>query len=297
MDIKQLRFLIALDETRHFGQAAARCHVTQPTLSMRLRGLEDELGVELVRRGQRFEGFTEAGQRILAWARTLMAAHDGLYAEAQAFQGQLVGTLRVGLVPLASFDPMPLLQHLRLLHPKLHFQLQVLSTERILEAVASNRLELGISYLEHLDPARFDSLTLTETRMGLLYDERHFSFDQVALDWQAVAGLPLGLLTGAMHFRQSVDHGFRSLGLTPQPVLETDAVYLLLQGVNAGLCCAVVPLAGGFDRLTPHARLIPIDTARTLTPLGLLIRRTEPRLAVADACFQAVKALYAESDR
>ena len=82
MDIKQLRFLIALDETRHFGQAAARCHVTQPTLSMRLRGLEDELGVELVRRGQRFEGFTEAGQRILAWARTLMAAHDGLYAEA-----------------------------------------------------------------------------------------------------------------------------------------------------------------------------------------------------------------------
>ena len=61
MDIKQLRFLIALDETRHFGQAAARCHVTQPTLSMRLRGLEDELGVELVRRGQRSEGSTEAG--------------------------------------------------------------------------------------------------------------------------------------------------------------------------------------------------------------------------------------------
>lgn len=46
MDIKQLKFLIALDETRHFGQAAARCHVTQPTLSMRLRQLEDELGLE-----------------------------------------------------------------------------------------------------------------------------------------------------------------------------------------------------------------------------------------------------------
>ena len=49
MDIKQLKFLIALDETRHFGQAAARCHITQPTLSMRLRQLEDELGLELVR--------------------------------------------------------------------------------------------------------------------------------------------------------------------------------------------------------------------------------------------------------
>ena len=48
MDIKQLKFLIALDETRHFGQAATRCHVTQPTLSMRLRNLENELGLELV---------------------------------------------------------------------------------------------------------------------------------------------------------------------------------------------------------------------------------------------------------
>lgn len=84
MDIKQLKFLCALDETRHFGQAAARCHVTQPTLSMRLRSLEEELGLELVRRSQRFEGFTEAGERVLAWARSLLAAQEGLYAEAAA---------------------------------------------------------------------------------------------------------------------------------------------------------------------------------------------------------------------
>ena len=95
MDIKQLKFLCALDETRHFGQAAARCHVTQPTLSMRLRSLEEELGLELVRRSQRFEGFTEAGERVLAWARSLLAAQEGLYAEA-ACRGQLVGTLRLG---------------------------------------------------------------------------------------------------------------------------------------------------------------------------------------------------------
>jgi hypothetical protein len=81
------KFLIALDETRHFGQAAARCHITQPTLSMRLRNLEDELDLVLVNRGQRFEGFTEAGERVLAWARTLLAAHDGLFAEPQRAAG------------------------------------------------------------------------------------------------------------------------------------------------------------------------------------------------------------------
>lgn len=77
MDIKQLKYLIALDETRHFGKAASQCNVTQPTLSMRIRSLEEELGLVLIVRGQRFEGFTPEGERILAWARALLAAHDG----------------------------------------------------------------------------------------------------------------------------------------------------------------------------------------------------------------------------
>lgn len=67
MDIKQLKYLIALDQTRHFGQAAAACHITQPTLSMRIRNLEEELNLTLIQRGQRFEGFTPEGERILAW--------------------------------------------------------------------------------------------------------------------------------------------------------------------------------------------------------------------------------------
>ncbi|MCP6373743.1 LysR family transcriptional regulator, partial [Klebsiella pneumoniae] len=90
---------------------------TQPTLSMRLRSLEEELGLELVIRGQRFEGFTDAGERVLAWARTLLAAHDGLYAEAAACRGQLVGTLR-----LAGFDPMRLVEAFSGSHPNLRFQ-------------------------------------------------------------------------------------------------------------------------------------------------------------------------------
>ncbi|MCV5746297.1 LysR family transcriptional regulator, partial [Escherichia coli] len=60
MDIKQLKYLIALEQTKHFGQAATLCHITQPTLSMRIRSLEEELDLELIQRSQRFEGFTEA---------------------------------------------------------------------------------------------------------------------------------------------------------------------------------------------------------------------------------------------
>ncbi len=95
MDIKQLKFLIALDETRHFGQAAARCHITQPTLSL--------------------------------------AAYDGLQAEAAACRGNLIGTLRLGVVPLSNFDPLHLMQRLHAEHPNLRFELSSLSSEQILE--------------------------------------------------------------------------------------------------------------------------------------------------------------------
>ncbi|MFF7707458.1 LysR substrate-binding domain-containing protein [Pseudomonas sp. NPDC007930] len=285
MDIKQLRFLIALDETRHFGQAAARCHITQPTLSMRLRNLEEELELPLVVRGQRFEGFTAPGERVLAWARSVLAAYDGLHAEAAACRGHLVGTLRLGVVPLSSFDPVPLLTGLHAEHPQLRFELSALSAEQILEHLASNRIDLGVSFLEQLDNDRFEALPLCETRMGLLYDERHFDFGEQPLSWEAVAALPLGMLTNSMQFRQSIDHAFGSRGLAPQPLLQTDAVHQLLQAVHGGLCCAIMPLDGGLEALTEHLRLQPLDQGSNLASLGLIMRRSAPRSALAEACF------------
>lgn len=284
MDIKQARYLIALAETGNFGQAAERCHVTQPTLSMRLRQLEDELGLQLVHRGQRFEGFSAEGERILAWARSLIAAHEGLLAEASACRGQLVGTLRLGLVPLGGFDPMHLLALYAEQHPHLRFQLSVLSSEAILERLASNALDLGLSYLDRLDRSQFDFIELAQTRIGLLHDRRHFHFERTPT-WAELAQLPLGLLSSGMHFRQSIDHALRSRGLTPQLRLESDSVHSLLQAVSAGLCCTLMPLDSGLEMLQPHLNLLPIEDARTLAPLGLIMRRSAPRSALAEACF------------
>ena len=258
---------------------------------MRLRSLEQELDLQLVNRGQRFESFTAPGERILAWARTVLAAYDGLQAEAAACRGHLIGTLRMGVVPLSSFDPLPLLHRLHQEHPELRFELSALSSEHILEQLASNGLDVGVSYLDRLDHERFDFLALGETRMGLLYDQRHFSFGEQPLSWEALIELPLGLLSGGMHFRQSIDHNFHSRGLTPKPLIETDAVHQLLQAVHGGLCCAVMPLEGGLEALTDDLRLHPIAEAKTVAQLGLIMRREAPRSALAEACF----ALYQKS--
>jgi len=294
MDIKQLKFLIALDQTRHFGQAAALCHITQPTLSMRLRNLEEELDLVLVERGQRFEGFTEAGERILAWARTLLAAHDGLQAEAASCRGQVVGSLRLGSVPLASFNPMALLLPLREKFPELQFQLSSSTSEQIVDGLSRNQLDLGICYLDQVNSSFFDVIELGTTTMGLLHDTRHYQFEQSELAWDELGDLPLGLLSKGMHYRQSLDLSFRSRGLAPLAVLESDSTFQLIQAITSGMCCAVMPLNCGLEDLSEHMRITPISEASVLSPVGLLLRRSEPRSALAEQCFNQARIVFGQ---
>ncbi|MDE1169367.1 MAG: LysR family transcriptional regulator [Pseudomonas sp.] len=293
MDIKQLKFLIALDQTRHFGQAAARCNITQPTLSMRLRNLEDELDVVLVNRGQRFEGFTQAGERVLAWARTLIAAHDGLYAEAAACRGQLIGDLRLGLVPLSSFNTTTFIKNLAERFPELRFRVSTLTSDDIFAGLANNQIDLGLCYLDQVNPAYFEFIELSSTRVGLLYDKRHFSFQAPGISWEDAAQLPLGMIVNGMHFRKSVDLSFRSRGLSPQPVLESDSTFQLVQALQAGLCCAVMPLDSGLESLNEHLAFLQLPDAEVIAPLGLIMRRTEPRSVLAEKCFAEARTFLA----
>ena len=292
MDIKQLKYLIALDKTRHFGQAATLCHITQPTLSMRIRKLEDELDLVLVTRGQRFEGFTEEGERILAWAKTLLAAHDGLRAEAASCRGQLVGSLRLGMVPLASLNPMQLLKPLAQRYPELRFQLSSMTSEQIIDGLNRNQLDLGLCYLDQVDSRFFEVIRLTATRMGLLHDVRHFKFSAPELSWASLGELPLGLLTKGMHYRQSIDLSFSSHGIEPHSILESDSTFQLIQAVSAGICCAIMPLQSGIESLNEQLRIIPIADAVVQSPIGLLMRRSEPRSALADKCFSDALSIF-----
>jgi len=105
MFARQLEYLVALDRERHFGRAAATCHVSQPALSEAVRSLERELGVPLVRRSRRFEGFTPEGERVLRWAQRAVADLRGLEQEASRLRGGLDGTLRIGAIPTSFCEP------------------------------------------------------------------------------------------------------------------------------------------------------------------------------------------------
>lgn len=289
MDIRQLRFLVALDETQHFGKAAKSCNVTQPTLSSRLHNLEDELGIQLVARNHRFQDFTPEGERILAWARNILAACDGLQAEAASCKGALVGRLRIGAVPLASVDPIDIIDTLSKQHSALQFSLQTHSSEYIVNALHRNELDLGLCYLEGMSAQHFHILPFKATPMVLLYHPNHYCFEQDTLSWQSLSSLPLGLLTPSMHFRQSITLNMANVGVNNEPVIESDSVHCLLQAVKKGMCCTILPtnVAKANDDL--GLAYVTVDDGKTISPLGLIMRKGEPSSPIAKQCFEFLK--------
>ncbi|MEV6283990.1 LysR substrate-binding domain-containing protein [Kribbella sp. NPDC051770] len=107
MELRHLRYFVAVGELRHFGRAAARLHIAQPPLSQQIRQLEAELGVELLRRTTRRVDLTEAGAAFLQRAREILGAVDAATIEAQRIGAGLEGRLMVGCVGSATYSLLP----------------------------------------------------------------------------------------------------------------------------------------------------------------------------------------------
>ncbi|MFZ1871641.1 MAG: LysR family transcriptional regulator, partial [Chania sp.] len=148
MDIKQLIYLCNLERERHFGRAAEASFVSQPTLSMRLKNLEKELGVALINRGNNFEGFTAEGERVLVWAREIVSVYQGLKLEVESLKHGLNGTLRLGTVPQCSISLAQLLKAVNERYPQLDYRVAVMSADQLLEALTAHTVDIGIGFFE-----------------------------------------------------------------------------------------------------------------------------------------------------
>ena len=109
MNLRELEYIIAVAETQHFGKAAQRCFVSQPTLSGQIKKLEQELGVTLFERTNRSVKITAVGEAILLHARRIMEQADVITQLARSHQAPLAGPLRIGVIPTLSPYLMPLI--------------------------------------------------------------------------------------------------------------------------------------------------------------------------------------------
>jgi LysR family transcriptional regulator, hydrogen peroxide-inducible genes activator len=145
LKLKDLRYLVAVADQRHFGRAAARCFVSQPTLSAQLKKLEQSLGVQLIERSPNNIGLTAAGEQIVARARRILEAGDEVIALARSQHDPLSGRLRVALLPTIGPYLLPhVARAIRKGLPRLELMLYEYRTATLLEKLQAGELDLGI---------------------------------------------------------------------------------------------------------------------------------------------------------
>ncbi|MDY0744634.1 LysR family transcriptional regulator [Paucibacter sp. R3-3] len=291
MLIRQLGYLVALARERHFGRAAEACRVSQPALSGAIRSMEKELGVTIVQRGRRFEGFTADGERVLAWARRALADCEGLQQEARTTRGDPEGSLRIGAIP-TTLPVIPLLTDGCLQRfPRMSHQVYTLNAPEILRKIADFELDIGVSYLNDERLKDFETVPLFRERYVLVGRDLAPFEGRDSVAWSEVAKLPLCMLTGNMQSRRGIDAAFDSAGLHVLPRVETDSMMTLYAHVR----CA------GLYGVLPHSVLCLIEmrqelTAIPITPelhreIGLIVLRREPQPALLASALGVLSAL------
>jgi LysR family hydrogen peroxide-inducible transcriptional activator len=145
MNLRDLQYLVALAETRHFGRAAERCHVSQPTLSAQLKKLEEYLGVALIERRPRKVALTASGEAVIERARHMLQGAEDIRALARASQDPLAGPLKVGLIPTLGPYLLPrVMPRIAQALPKLALLLHEYQTAPLVQRVLDGELDLAI---------------------------------------------------------------------------------------------------------------------------------------------------------
>ncbi|MFJ4522730.1 LysR family transcriptional regulator [Streptomyces sp. NPDC088810] len=245
MDLQQMRYAVAVAETRNFTRAAERCFVVQSSLSHRIAGLERELGVRLFARSSRRVELTSAGEAFVARAREALAAADLAVADAAAATGVVRGRLSVGvIVTAAAVDVPELLQRYRARHPEVRVMLRSGRSDELAAAIRDGDADIAFLGLpEGERPSGVESVVLDRDEHVLVAAAGHrlAGADRVTLE--DIAGETfVDFVTGTPARAQS-DQAFAAAGLLRDVAYEAGVVELITRLVARGLGIALLPSA------------------------------------------------------
>jgi DNA-binding transcriptional LysR family regulator len=285
-----MRYLVALDEHKHFARAAQACFVTQPALSNALRALEEEFGSPIVKRGRTFVGFTSEGQRLLESARRMLHEEELLKQDLSSVTGRPQGRLSIGVVPTAEPIAARFAARLQALHPGITPVVRSMSSQEIEAGLDSLTLDLGLGFTERVRPGKQQLRTLPQ------YTEHYFLVRKAAkagakgiqfgkpVKWKDAAELPLCMMTAEMHNRSIVDAAFAKAGAPVQPVLETNSILSLALSAVAGDVCSVMPGAlVGAVRAYGELEVQPLVSPEVHTPIGFMVLASDRMSRTLDA--------------
>jgi DNA-binding transcriptional LysR family regulator len=283
--LRQLEYFVAVARERHFARAAESCYVSQPALSTSIAKLERELSVTLINRGQNFEGLTLEGERLVVWAKRVLAEHDALKAEAAAMRSGISATLRLGTGPTVSTTAALPVAAFCALHPLARVKVcSRLSSTELLRQLRDFELDVAIAHFGPDDQSGLEVVPLYEEQYVLLVSGDQLVPAARTITWAEAAQLPLALLTPDMRFRQFIDKAFASSGAAAAPQVETDSVASLYAHVATGAWASVVPHTWlRAMPVTGAARAIRLVEPDTRAQISMAIHAATPGSVAARA--------------
>ncbi|EFV12584.1 LysR family transcriptional regulator [Segniliparus rugosus] len=292
MQLRQLEYFVTLAAERHFTKAAELCHVSQPAFSEALAKLERELGVPLVRRGHAFEGLTPEGERLLVWARRLLADHDAMRAEAVALRAGVSGQARIGTVPGASVAATRLIAPFCARHPLATVRLEThLASAELLRRVREFELDAGVTFLDE-STAGLPSLPLYEERYVLLAPRRLLAAETGSITWAQASALPMAALVAGMRGRALVDEACAKAGVSISVHVETDSLDSLCALAGTGRWSTVAPASWAQAwELGGDTAVIPLVEPAVVTRMGLVFAAGSPTPPLTKALVEAARGL------
>ncbi|HYD10040.1 MAG TPA: LysR substrate-binding domain-containing protein [Acidimicrobiales bacterium] len=276
MNLRDLRYLVAVADHRHFGRAAEACFVSQPTLSTQLKKLETELGAELIERSSRHVLLTDAGEQVVARARLILDEADSIRDIAKRAQDPESGSVRMGIFP--TLAPYLLPHVVPVLHkrfPNLELLLVEEKTEVVLQRLASGALDCGILALPLADESLHVEPLFTEPFVLATPVDHPLASSSSPVDVSVLAGEHVLLLEEGHCLREQALSVCRLAGAEERGGFRATSLETLRQMVAAGVGVTLLPSFAVQPPVPPNpdVALVPFREAPT-RELAMCWRRT-----------------------
>jgi LysR family transcriptional activator of glutamate synthase operon len=276
MELRQLRYFVAVAEHLHFTRAAADLHVAQPALSQQIRRLEDELGLELLARTSRSVALTEAGELLLVRARRVLAELDGAAEDLDALKGLTRGRVVVGAIQsLGPFDLPGLLAAFHASHPGIDILLREDTTQGMLGMLATDELDLAVAAIDPPPSAEFASALLYEEELVLAVRPGHPLAGRSRLALADLPDEPFVFFRAGSGLRATTERALAAAGIVPRVRFESSELSRVRALVSRGLGVAIMPRSetGRPGPVTPRVAAIALGPPALRRRVGLVWRR------------------------
>ena len=292
MTLTELKYIVAVAEERHFGRAAERSFVSQPSLSASVKNLEEELGVTLFERGKRGVFLTEAGERIVDQARRALAEAERVKLVARQGRDPLKGTLRLGIIHTIAPYLLPgLVAALRRLAPEMPLDVEENITATLDRMLRAGELDAVVLALPYEAPG-VDVLPLYEENFEVVVPARHGLAKRKSVAVEDLDAGELLLLPVGHCFRDQVLDACTEFSRPPEPGRQGNSLETLRSMVASGLGITVLPATALTARHASHlVKAIPFANPQPARRVVLASRRGFHRAAALAKLAEAVRGL------